>query len=46
VYASGLTDVEVELTIDDSAGGGTQRYRNELDTPFVLVRDISAFGCE
>jgi hypothetical protein len=45
VFAAGLTDVEVELTVTDTVGGGSQVYRNPLGQAFELVRDIEAFEC-
>ncbi|MEM7355892.1 MAG: hypothetical protein AAF657_34060 [Acidobacteriota bacterium] len=43
VFAGGLTDVEVELTVEDTLTGQIQTYRNELDTDFQPVRDFNAF---
>jgi len=44
VFAGGLTDVEVVLTVEDTQTGATQTYRNELDTDFSPVRDFEAFA--
>jgi hypothetical protein len=44
VFASGLTDVEVDLRITDTATGAVRTYRNELGQPFELVRDLEAFA--
>ncbi len=47
VFAGGLTDVGVELTVTDSLTGETRRYENSLGESFAPVRDTSAFGgCE
>ncbi len=43
VFAGGLTDVEVELTIEDTVSGEVQTYTNDLGTPFAPVRDTNAF---
>jgi hypothetical protein len=43
VYAAGLTDLEVELTVEDTASGAVRTYRNALGVPFVPVHDASAF---
>ncbi len=44
VYAGGLTDVEVTLTVTDTTDGTTRTYTNPLGTPFTLIRD-AAFSC-
>jgi hypothetical protein len=44
VFASGLTDVEVELRVTDTASGAERVYRNTLGAPFDLVRDTEAFA--
>jgi hypothetical protein len=44
VFAGGLTDVEVEMTIFDTETGAEKKYRNQLGQPFTLVRDTDAFG--
>ncbi len=47
VFAAGLTDVEVELTVTDSWTGAVRRYSNPLRTPFQPIQDIDAFfACE
>jgi hypothetical protein len=45
VFAAGLTDVEVELTVTDTEGGAERVYRNPLGRPYELVRDVQAFDC-
>ena len=44
VYAAGLTDVEIALTVSDTSTGASKTYTNPLGTPFVLVRD-APFAC-
>ena len=44
VYAAGLTDLEVTLTVTDTATGLAKTYPNALGSPFALVRD-GPFGC-
>ena len=44
VFAGGLTDVEVELIVEDTQSGEIRRYENELNTPFAPVRDTDAFA--
>ena len=43
-YASGLTDLEVTLTVTDRLTGQVGTYTNPLGRPFELVRD-GAFVC-
>jgi subtilisin family serine protease len=43
VFAAGLTDVEVDLTVTDTATGAVRPYHNPQRTPFVPVLDIQAF---
>ena len=43
VFAAGLTDVELEITVSDRLSGMVRRYRNELGTGFEPVLDTSAF---
>jgi hypothetical protein len=46
VFAAGLTDVGVTLTVTDTASGQQAVYRNPRGTPFVAVQDTRAFpGC-
>lgn len=44
VYAGGLTDIQVTLTVTDTATGLTKSYTNPLGTLFQLVRD-GPFAC-
>ena len=43
VFAGGLTDVEVELTVTDTVTGAANTYFNPLGTPFAPVQDTQAF---
>ena len=45
VFAAGLTDVEVELTVTDTATNAVWEYENEVGTPFPPVFDTQAFPC-
>jgi hypothetical protein len=42
VFASGLTNVEVELTVTDTQTGATAMYHNPLDQSFQSIQDTSA----
>ena len=44
-FASGLTDVEVEITVEDTATGVQQTYANAQGTAFVPRFDTAAFLC-
>lgn len=43
VFASGLTNVEVTLTVTDTTTGQVQEYENPLGTDFAPVLDTEAF---
>ncbi len=45
VFASGLTNVGVELTITDLHSGQINNYGNTLNQDFVLIKDTEAFDC-
>lgn len=45
VFAAGLTNVEVTLTVTDTATGVTRTYANPQGNPFDPVLDTAAFGC-
>ena len=46
VFAAGLTDVEMRITVEDTQTGETQVYENARGTAFRPVQDTSAFeGC-
>ena len=44
VFAAGLTNVEVELSVLDTASGQTRVYTNPLGVPFEAILDTSAFA--
>lgn len=44
VYAAGLTDVEITLTVTDTRTGSSKSYRNALGSTFELIRD-APFAC-
>jgi hypothetical protein len=44
VFASGLTDVEVVLTVTDTHRGQVRTYFNPQGTPFAPVQDTDAFA--
>jgi Domain of unknown function (DUF4114) len=44
VFAAGLTNVEVEMTVTDTLTGDVQRYDNSQRTPFAPMLDTSAFA--
>ena len=44
VFAGGLTDVDVVLTVTDALTGATRTYRNPQGTAFLPIQDTSAFG--
>ena len=44
VYAAGLTNVEVSLSVEDLVGGSTWQRSNPLGTPFQPILDASAFA--
>ncbi|MEO8196284.1 MAG: hypothetical protein ABI689_06140 [Thermoanaerobaculia bacterium] len=43
IFAAGLTNLEVEITVRDHWGDHTEVYRNDLGTAFALVRDTAHF---
>ncbi len=45
VFASGLTDVEVVLTVTDSQTGVSRTYFNPQGQAYTPVQDTSAFSC-
>lgn len=44
VFAGGLTNVEVKITVTDTQTGLSRRYDNPPATPFVTVLDTDAFA--
>lgn len=45
VFASGMTNVNVVLTVTDTVTGVTRTYENPINTPFAPVQDVAAFVC-
>ncbi len=44
VFAAGLTNVEVTLTVTDTVSGQTNTYLNPLGQAFLPIQDTSAFA--
>jgi hypothetical protein len=44
IFAAGMTDVEVVITVTDTANGTTRTYANPIGTPFVPIQDTNAFA--
>jgi hypothetical protein len=44
VFAAGLTNVEVTLTVTDTQTSDTNTYTNPLGTPFAPIQDTAAFA--
>jgi hypothetical protein len=44
VFASGLTDVEVTLTVVDTVGGAVRQYFNPVKQTFAPIQDTQAFA--
>jgi hypothetical protein len=44
LFAGGLTDVNVKLTVTDNSTGATKTYTNPANTPFQPIQDTSAFS--
>jgi hypothetical protein len=46
VFAGGLTNVQVDLTVEDTATGTSKTYHNPQNTAFRPIQDTNAFaGC-
>ena len=45
VFAGGLTDVAVEMTVVDTLTGATRTYANRLGRPFRAIKDTTFFSC-
>ncbi|HKV10460.1 MAG TPA: hypothetical protein VJ725_20130 [Thermoanaerobaculia bacterium] len=45
VFAGGLTDVRVRITVTDTATGAVQSYTNPQGTAFRPIQDTGAFAC-
>ena len=43
-FASGLTNVGVDITVTDTKTGTTKVYHNPLNQPFTAIQDTSAFA--
>jgi hypothetical protein len=46
VFAAGLTNVEVDVTVVDTVADDTMEYHNPLGNPFDPILDTEAFVCE
>ena len=44
VFASGLTNVSVDLTVTDTKSGTVKAYSNPLGQPFMPIQDTGAFA--
>jgi CSLREA domain-containing protein len=44
VFASGLTNVRVDLTVTDTQSGAVKTYSNPLNRTFVTITDTNAFA--
>ena len=44
VFAAGLTNVRVDITVTDTQTGATKTYPNFLNTPFPPLQDTNAFA--
>jgi hypothetical protein len=44
VFAGGLTDVAVVITVEDTATGETRTYQNPQSTAFQPIQDTGAFA--
>ncbi|HVR10694.1 MAG TPA: PKD domain-containing protein [Thermoanaerobaculia bacterium] len=45
VFAGGLTNVQVDITVTDTVTGAVKTYHNPPNTPFQPIQDTSAFAC-
>lgn len=45
VFIAGMTDVEVNLTVQDLETGAVRQYSNPLGTPFATITDTEGFPC-
>lgn len=45
VFAGGLTDVEVTMTVMDSGTGEEKTYHHDAGRPFAPIQDTSALAC-
>jgi hypothetical protein len=44
VFAAGLTNVQVDLSVTDTLRAETRHYTNPLNTPFLPIQDTAAFS--
>lgn len=44
VFAGGLTNVQVTMTVTDMANGAVKTYTNPLNTAFLPIQDTAAFA--
>jgi hypothetical protein len=44
VFAGGLTNVKVTITVTDTANGIQKVYENPLNTTFLPIQDTAAFA--
>ncbi|MEA2602941.1 MAG: receptor-like serine/threonine-protein kinase [Acidobacteriota bacterium] len=44
VYAGGLTDIQVDLTVTDTVSGAVRTWRNPQGTAFQPIQDSAAFA--
>jgi Leucine-rich repeat (LRR) protein len=44
VFAGGLTDVQIDITVTDTRTGDVKTYRNPQGTAFQPIQDTEAFG--
>ncbi len=45
VFAGGLTNVKVDITVEDLATGARKTYSNPRNTAFAPIQDTQAFSC-
>lgn len=45
VFAAGLTNVELTITVTDTQTGNVKTYVNPLGTPYAPIQDTSALSC-
>jgi hypothetical protein len=44
VFAGGLTNVQVMLTVTDTQTGSVRTYTNPINTAFLPIQDTGAFA--
>lgn len=45
VFIAGMTDVQVDITVEDLATGAVKTYSSPLGTPFATITDTTGFPC-